>query len=149
MFNKLRYQLLSVFIFLSFVLVGLTIISFIYIKQKSKLEDIHQKILDINNYILNNSNTISNFFTYDTKNPEFFISGKSNYLKTHKNNLELIRSEVKNLQQLDGINQFGIIQKISSIKNAKKTAKKAIFSENFIGWTLTIPALSIILLFFL
>ncbi len=117
MFNKLRYQLLSVFIFLSFVLVGLTIISFIYIKQKSKLEDIHQKILIINNYILNNSNTISNFFTYDTKNPDFFVSGKSNYLKTHKNNLELIRSEAKNLQQLNGINQFGIIQKISSINH--------------------------------
>lgn len=117
MFTKLRNQILVIFSF--FILINLSLIALnhSYTQQKNKLEQIHHTILDLNHSILRNTNTINNFFTYDTKNPNFFIIGYSEYLTHHQQNVIEIRKKVRKLQNLKGFNQFDLAAKINTINN--------------------------------
>ncbi|MCB2194866.1 MAG: SpoIIE family protein phosphatase [Bacteroidetes bacterium] len=117
MFTKLRNQILVIFSFFILISLSLIALNYSYTQQKNKLEQIHHTILDINNSILRNTNTINNFFTYDTKNPNFFIIGYSEYLTRHQQNVIEIRKKVRELQNLEGFKQFDIAAKINTINN--------------------------------
>ncbi len=117
MFTKLRNQILVIFSFFILISLSLIVLNHSYTQQKNKLEQIHHTILDINNSFLSNTNTINNFFTYDTKNPNFFIIGHSEYLTHHQQNVIEIRKKVRTLQNLKGFKQFDISSKINTINH--------------------------------
>lgn len=116
MLNRLQYRVLIIFLSFILIIILTLIIHLFYVKQKNNLELVHHQILSINNQILNNINVISNFFTYETKNPDFFITGKSNFLDQHQINIDKIRKDVVELKQLKSVEQFNILEKAELVQ---------------------------------
>lgn len=86
-----------------------------YIKRKQQVENIHSSIQQINNLVLEHNSVINDFFTYDTKNQEFFKSGYSDFLDLQNEKYVLIKNKVLQLKQLKSINRFHLQNTINQI----------------------------------
>lgn len=121
MFNNLRYQLLSAFSFFSLLIISLIVINYIYITQKKQVEKIQSAVNSLNIKITDHSNTLNNFFIYDTKDPDFYINGISKNLIRQKEKLSSIKSDVYKLNELKGFKQFNGIINTSNINKEINT----------------------------
>lgn len=115
MFEKLRNQLLFSFIFFSLIIILLVIFNSLYMKRKQQIETIHSSIQEVNSLVLEHNIIIHDFFTYDTKDQEFFKSGYSNYLELQNEKYQLIRNKVLQLHQLESIRYFHLQETIHQI----------------------------------
>lgn len=109
-------------ILLSFM--GVVIVSFIfnYYIQETK-EEVLQISLDINNMntaFLKDIKITSDFYTFDCKNPEFFVNNKSIYYDRHKLSAFQINSGLEKLKKSNKIKYFGIKHQINEIIKAYK-----------------------------
>jgi len=65
--------------------------------RKTEVDQLEQTIHDIETSVLNDKKSINDFFTYDTKNPDYFKTRKSNYLEKHKQYSVRIKSLTQSL----------------------------------------------------
>lgn len=115
MLNKLRNQLLISFISFSLIIIILVVFNSLYIKRKQQIEKVHASIQEINSLVLEHNMMISDFFTYDTKNQQFFETGYSHYLEQQNEQYQLIRNKVLQLHHLESIHRFQLHSTINEI----------------------------------
>ncbi|MES2678794.1 MAG: HAMP domain-containing sensor histidine kinase [Bacteroidota bacterium] len=91
MFKTIKGKVLSVLLAFIFITILTSLTAFNYfIKHKELITDIGQKTETIHSLLLQDMNTIHEFFENETINPDFFYTGKSDLIKSH----ESIRGEI-------------------------------------------------------
>lgn len=117
MIGKLRTQLLVVFLFFGAINVFIIAICIIQNNKKEKIEIIEDYLHQIEVLIHSDTKEINNFFTYDTKNPAYFIYGKSKYLEKHKHQLFIINLIKKHLLNSEGFSHLNSINQVVKLSN--------------------------------
>ncbi|HOZ86727.1 MAG TPA: HAMP domain-containing sensor histidine kinase [Bacteroidia bacterium] len=91
MFKTIKGKVLSVLLAFIFITMLTSLATFNYfIKQKELITDIGQKTETLHTLLLQDMNTIHEFFENETINPNFFYTGKSKLIRSHEN----IRAEI-------------------------------------------------------
>ncbi len=91
MFQKLRFQLLLILLIFGIINIIIIVISQIDASKKRQIEQIIEKTHILENLIYKQAQDINSFFTYETKQPHYFITQNSEYL----NKINLINSNIQ------------------------------------------------------
>lgn len=97
MFQKLRYRLLAAFFIftgLNVLIVGLTLF---YLNRKEKVEQLEEQLHEVQVIALHEAKVINDFFTYETKDSSYFITGESSYLNKYHQLSEQLKNKVTEL----------------------------------------------------
>ncbi len=95
--NKIRNKILAVFLLFTLISMIILYMGYNYIRKRDKLHYIIYEVNKIHINILQDMNIINKFFTYDTKNPDFFKTKNSFYLKLHNGLFEELENNMHKL----------------------------------------------------
>jgi len=117
MLEKIRNKILAVFLLFSLISMIIIFLGYNYIRQRDKLHNIIHEVNKVHADILQDMNIINNFFTYDTKNPDFFITKNSFYLKLHNGLFTELKKDLQYLIQDNITGQLLIRDELKSIQS--------------------------------
>ncbi len=117
MLEKIRNKILAVFLLFSLISMIIIFLGYNYIRQRDKLHNIIHEVNKVHADILQDMNIINNFFTYDTKNPDFFITKNSFYLKLHNGLFTELKKDLQHLIQDNITGQLLIRDELKSIQS--------------------------------
>ena len=115
MIRKIRHQLLAILLAYSLICFIIILLSIVYAKKKSEIENIHNYVFELQTIVLQDVNIINDFFIYDTKNPVFFASGQSNYINAHIITRSALNKKMQELRNAGSMEHFTIHEYLSSI----------------------------------
>lgn len=116
MFKSVRNQLFFAFLAISIFGIGIGLSGFYYF---NKIEGIYQLTRLTNNLFSNYLKIIQNeydFLTKESINPDFFNSGNSVYIASHKEYIVLASEDLDEIKQNQTLSDFGISNDIENIK---------------------------------
>ena len=115
--KNLRSKLLAWFLTFSIVVIILFLsANSFYIHQKTRISDIVTSIYNLHLDVQKDFNVTDAFFNYEANNVSFFESSQSHYLLQHKENVSLIKREIKTLSESSVVNRMKINASLDSLE---------------------------------
>lgn len=116
MLKTLKNKILATLLLFSLVLVAITVLNIYYFSQKAKIDSFVEELGELQTLMLQDSKVISDFFTYEPKNPLFFTTSNSRYIKMHDSLIREIKASIINIQS----HKYYDLFQLSNIKSIKK-----------------------------
>ncbi len=116
MFKTFRNKLL--FWFFMFILITIAVIlqSERYYQEKEKIELFTHQIDHTFNFLLQDYKEVSDFYSYDMTNADFYRTGSSQNLVNHLLLLDSVKKELKKLEESEELDRFKLKSKLEEIK---------------------------------
>jgi signal transduction histidine kinase len=136
--NSIRSRMVTGFLFLTFLILILALVSLSIIDRTTRIAQLHSNIsqLEIQTLILIKSD--NDFFDLETINDEYFTTHKSNFLKKHDSLHHLITLEIKNLTTQETNQDNGLRKNLKIIDSTLaryhrqfKTLEQLVFQKGF------------------
>jgi signal transduction histidine kinase len=117
MFKTIKGKVLSVLLAFIFITMLTSLFTFNYfIKHKELITDIGQQTENLHSLLLQDMNTIHEFFENETINPSFFYTGKSNLINSHENIRSKILKSLEDLTLLQDRSGFSLDDSIINLE---------------------------------
>jgi len=117
MFNTIKRKIFIVLLSFVFCTVIISAIAFNYfVRQRDSLSEINQKSENIQMLLLRDMHVMHQFFESETINPEFFETGKSGIITTHRGICENIIRSCEELNAAQKINALALGDSIVNLK---------------------------------
>lgn len=115
LFQSIRSKLLIAFSTFSLITLSIVLVFFWLERRQHRIEDITKSLTRLNLQI-NDVNTLEkDFFSDDVFNKNFYVTGKSDYLRKHNNLLEQIRRELTLLSDVKDLQRKRLAQEIVKV----------------------------------
>jgi serine phosphatase RsbU (regulator of sigma subunit) len=115
LFQSIRSKLLIAFSTFSLITLSIVLVFFWLERRQHRIEDITKSLTRLNLQI-NDVNTLEkDFFSDDIFNKNFYVTGKSDYLRKHNNLLEQIRRELTLLSDVKDLQRKRLAQEIVKV----------------------------------
>lgn len=126
--QSIRSKLLIAFSAFSLITFSIVLVFFWLESRQHRIEDITKTLTRLNLQI-NDVNTLEkDFFSNDAFNRDFYVTGKSDYLKKHTNLLEQIKREVAILSDVEDLKSDRIVQEVDQVTQQVNALEK-LFSD--------------------
>ncbi len=116
MFSNLKRKLFAIFLTYSLLAVLVFALSDYYTNEKEKIDLVQQSLTSIYMNTLKDFEVIDDYFSVDTKNDHYFITGFSKNIELHIKNVEEIESELNRLNKNKTSEKIHIRKFISNIE---------------------------------
>ncbi len=114
-FISIKIKLILLFSFLFFITLFVVIAFFVFDTKKAKIESVTASIKEIHYLIKDSEVCQKNFLIYETINPIFYETGKSNYILQYNKNMEMVRKKLDELKSYEEFDTEKFRQKILKI----------------------------------
>jgi len=115
MLKTIRSRLLALLLVFTIFNLSVLLISWLYTSKKTEIDFFISKVNELNTKVLNDSEVIHDFFTYETVNPQFFETGKSSYLQEHEKNIMDIENSLQYLTKSKTASDFQLNSRINAV----------------------------------
>lgn len=107
-FNSIRTRMVSGFLFLTFLVFVLAIVSLSIIDRVTKIASLHSNISQLEILTLNLIKSDNDFFEQETLNDDYFKTHKSSFIDKHDSLNYLIRRKIKAILRDETEKDFGV-----------------------------------------
>src|SRR5687767_15242972 len=113
--NSIRSRMVSGFLFLTFLILVLSLVSLYIMEYTNNAAAVHSNISQLEIYTLSLIKTDNDFFDLDVTNEEYFNTGKSSFLKRRDSINARIDIELSGLLKRNGEKDFDIAAELRTI----------------------------------
>lgn len=113
--NSIRSRMVSGFLFLTFLILLLALVSLSIIDRTTRIAQLHSSINQLEIHTLSLIKCDNDFFDLETINDQYFINHTSSFLQRHDSLNQLIVSEIQALKTGEYINDEGVMRNLISI----------------------------------